>query len=143
MQNENPKKVVDQRDIMKIRDKLAEILVEIYPEFYGTYIAYENGKALLYLELFKSLYGMLISSLLFYQKLRKDMEAIGFKLNPYNPCVAKKSIRNKQITITWHVDDLKVSHSDKYIVDAFIQCTKETYEYVKKLIHQEAKSMII
>ena len=56
----NPKKVVDQGDIMKIRNKLAHILVKIAPEFYGTYITYENGKAVIYLEWLKPLYGMLI-----------------------------------------------------------------------------------
>ena len=49
----NPKKVGDKRDIMKIRGKLAQILVEIAPEFYGPYITYENVKAVLYLELLK------------------------------------------------------------------------------------------
>ena len=51
-------------------------------------------KAMLYLELLKSLYGMLIASLLFYHNLRKDIEAIGFKINPYDPCVANKMIRD-------------------------------------------------
>ena len=37
------------------------------------------------------------------------------------------------MTITWHVDELKVSHSDKGAVDAFIEWTKETYEYVKQI----------
>ena len=30
--------------------------------------------------------------------------------------------------IKWHVNDLKVSHSDKDIVNYFIQWTKKTYE---------------
>ena len=71
---------------------------------------------------------MLIASLLFYRKLRKDMESIGFKVNPYDPCVSNNMIRDKKMTITWHVDDLKVSHADKYI-----QCSKEKYEYITKL----------
>ena len=35
--------------------------------------------------------------------------------------------------ITWHVDDLKLSHSGKDIVDALTQWTNETYEYITKL----------
>ena len=54
-----------QRDIMKIRGKLAQILVEIAPEVYGTSITYDNGKSVIYLELLKALYGMLIALLLF------------------------------------------------------------------------------
>ena len=60
------------------------------------------------------------------------MEAIGFKVNSYDPCVENKMIHDKQITITWHVDDLKLSHASKDIVDAFIQWTKETYEEIKR-----------
>ena len=63
---------------------------------------------------------MLIASLLFYQELRKDPEVIGFKINPYYPCVENKIICNKQMKITWHVNELKVSHTDKDTVDAFI-----------------------
>ena len=42
-------------------------------------------------------------------------------------------ICDKQMKITWHVDDHKVSHSENGIVDAFIEWTKEKYEYVTKL----------
>ena len=75
---------------------------------------------------------MLIASLLFYQKLKNDLEVIGFKVNPYYPCVANKMIRDKRMKISWHVDELKVSHDYKYIVDALIQWTKETYKYTTK-----------
>ena len=56
------------------------------------------------------------------------METIGFKVIPCGPCVYNKMIRDKQMTITWHVDDLKVFHADKDIVDDFIRWTKYPYE---------------
>ena len=37
------------------------------------------------------------------------------------------------MTITWHVDDFKVSSVDKDTVDAFIQWIKETYEDITNL----------
>ena len=122
--------MVDQRYIIKIRGKLAQIFVDIDPEVCGPYFTYENGKAVLYLELLKSLYVMLIAPLIFFQKLMKDIEAIGFKVNSYDTCVANNIICNKQITITWNMDELKVSHSDKDVVDVLIQWTKDTYEDV-------------
>ena len=30
------------------------------------------------------------SSLLFYRKIRGELEAYGFKINPYDPCVSNK-----------------------------------------------------
>ena len=46
------------------------------------------------------------------QNLRGDFESIGFIMNPYDPCVANKMINVSQVTITWQVDDLKISHKD-------------------------------
>ena len=73
---------------------------------------------------------MLIAPLILYQNLIKDLKAIGFKVNSYDTCAANKIICNKQMTITWHVDDLKTYHDDKDVVDVLIQWTKDTYEDV-------------
>ena len=35
---------------------------------------------------------------------------MGFNINPYYPCGANKMVKGHQMTICWHVDDLKVSH---------------------------------
>ena len=35
---------------------------------------------------------------------------MGFKINPYDQCVANKEIDGKQCTIIWYVENLKVSH---------------------------------
>ena len=45
----------------------------------------------------------------------------GFKFNPYDPCVANKKIKGKQLTIVFHVDDVKVSSVRKTSVEDFIQ----------------------
>ena len=58
----------------------------------------------------------------------KDLESIGFKVNIYDPYVDNMVIYDKQIKITWHVNDLKVSHDYKDIEKSFIKCTKDTYE---------------
>ena len=50
------------------------------------------------------------ATLLFYQKFVGDLMTIGFELNPYDPCVANKTINGKQLTLVWHVDDIKESH---------------------------------
>eukprot|EP00804_Cyclotella_cryptica_P021177 CCRYP_001489-RB/>CCRYP_001489-RB protein AED:0.45 eAED:0.38 QI:0/-1/0/1/-1/0/1/0/491 len=74
----------------------------------------------MFMKMQKAMYGMLRSSLLFYQKLVKDLEAFGFELNPYDPCVANKMVNGEQMTLTWHVDDLKVSHKDAFELTKFI-----------------------
>ena len=45
--------------------------------------------------------------------LRGDLEAIGFQVNPYDPCVANRIVKNRQHTVIWHVDDLKSTRANK------------------------------
>jgi len=71
--------------------------------------------------------------LLFYKKLRKDMESIGFVVNPYDPCVANMMVEGKQLTITWHVDDLKASHVNPGLIKSFINWIMFMYEDVTKV----------
>jgi hypothetical protein len=56
-----------------------------------------------------------------------DLEVNGFTLNPYDPCVANKMVNEKQFTITWHVDDLKLSHMDDKEVTKMIVWLKSIY----------------
>ena len=41
-------------------------------------------------------------------------------MNPYDPCVANKVIKDKQCTIIFHVNDMKISHSDPNVVCSII-----------------------
>ena len=52
----------------------------------------KKGTPILYVRLKKALYGILRSSLLFYRKIRGELEAYGFKINPYDPCVGNKMV---------------------------------------------------
>jgi hypothetical protein len=67
----------------------------------------ENGKKVLYVMLWKALYGTLQAALLLSKFLTKEL---GFMVNPNDRCVVSKVIEGKQCTIIWHVDDLKLSH---------------------------------
>ena len=88
---------------------------------------YEKNQKVLYVQMMKALYGMLVSSLLFYKKFRKDLESIGFEVNPYDACVANRIVDGKQQTITWHVDDIKVSHEDPRVNDEFHKWCEDKY----------------
>ena len=51
------------------------------------------------------------AALLFYLKFLKNLKSIGFVLNPYDPCVANKSVDGAQLTVVWHVDDNLIGHT--------------------------------
>jgi hypothetical protein len=90
----------NEKTIIKIRGTLVNMLVDIDPTLYQDFVLYESKNKILYVEMKKALYGMLQSSLLYYKKFRKDLEGIGFVVNPYNPCVANRTINRSQHTVT-------------------------------------------
>ena len=59
--------------------------------------------------------------------LKKGLKRIVFVLNRYDCCVANKVINGDQCTITWHVDDLKISHREKTVVKEIIKEIEEVY----------------
>jgi hypothetical protein len=73
----------------------------------------------LYVKLLKALYGTLRAARLFWEKLSRKLEW-GFTKNAYDSCVCNKMVNGKQLTVGWHVDDLKVSHVDVAVMDEFI-----------------------
>jgi len=110
---------------MKIRGTLLEILVD--PEKYDKYVELEDGRKTLYVIMLRALYGMMISSLQYYRKFLENLKSIGFQVNPYDPCVANRTVRGSQHTVTWHVDDLKSSHVNSKVNDEFLNWLEEKY----------------
>ena len=101
---------------VKLEGQMDELLVRLDPKLYRKYVQLEKGKLVLYVELKKALYGTLRASLLFWKKLSAKLVKWGFKINPYDWCVANKSIDGKQCTVLWHVDDLKILHIENDVV---------------------------
>ena len=82
-------------------------MVRMEPRIYQKYIAIDkNGKQILYALLCKALYGLLESALLCYKKFLRDLLNQGFKLNPYDPRVAYKTVDGTQMTVTWHIEGI-------------------------------------
>ena len=77
--------------------------------------------------------------MLFYKKLVADLKEEGFVVNRYDPCVANKMVNGKQLTLTWHVDDVKASHKDKKVIDDFVQWIRDKYEDVTPVKPSQGK----
>ena len=122
-----PKKAGEDRVVMKITGVLVDMLVELDYEKYAHLVVYENGKKVLYVIVEKALYGMLQAALLWYEKFRSDLEGIGFKFNPYDPCIANRIVDGKQQTIRFHVDDVMVSHVDPNVNNKFADWLQKMY----------------
>ena len=117
----------DQKVIIRINGLLVEDLDELFVNKYSKYITYQNNTKILYVEMKKVLYGMMLSSLLFYKHFWKDLESIGFVVNPYEIYAANRDINGHQQIVTWHVDDVKVSHKSSKINKEFCNWCEQKY----------------
>jgi hypothetical protein len=120
---------VDEDITMVLKGRLAELTVQVVPLLSRKYITVNRkGMTILYVKMQKALYGLLRSALLFYNKLVANLESDGFVLNPYDSCVAIKVVDKKQMTVCWHIDDLRVSHCDPAQVNIFGEWLSKNYE---------------
>ena len=104
------------------------MLLQIDHEMYKDYVMIERGEQVMYIELLKALYSTLQATRLFWQKLSKQLNDMwGFAPNKYDDCVVNRMINGHQMTVVWHVDNLKVSHVDTGEVEKFVQQMEDTF----------------
>lgn len=106
--------------IMKISGPEVRIFCELDPKL-KEFVTVEKGKDVLYVQLDKALYGCVQSALLWYELYSTTLKGLGFKLNPYDLCVANATMEGSQCTVCWYVDDNKISHKKSTVVDQVIE----------------------
>ena len=79
-------------------------------------------------------------ALLWYELFVSTLIEMLFKTNDYDVCVANKAINAKQCTITWYVDDLKISHVDQAVVEDIVKHINDKFS---GLIVKKAKNIHI
>jgi hypothetical protein len=113
--------------VMCMNGTLAELMAKTDPKLNRKYLTDKKGKKVLYLRIQKALYGMIKSALLFYRKLISELKGMGFKVNPYDPCIANKMKNGSQMMVRWHVDDPMISHSSNKAISQFLRALKDIY----------------
>jgi hypothetical protein len=126
-------RVENEKDMafIKIRGILVDIMVEIAPDVYKSYVSKDKkGSKQLMVQCQNALYGTMVASLLYYRKFVKSLTDIDFVINPYDPCVANKMIEGNQMTICFHVDDCKPIHRKTKVMDSMIEYLRQEYESI-------------
>ena len=119
---------IDELVRVRLTGEMVNMLLQIDKEMYKDYVVMEKGEQVMYMELLKALYGTLCAACLFWQELSKQLiDVWGFVPNKYDDCMVNKTINGHQMTLVWHVDDLKVSHVDAKEVGKYIQQMEETF----------------
>lgn len=125
---------MDEFVVMVFEGDLVDYMVKVDPEKYGPRVHItKDGKKLLYVRLVKALYGCMRSAMLWWQLLTSTLLEEGFEVNPYDPCIANKTMSGGgQATVCWYVDDLKISHVDEHVVRQIISSIEARYGEMKQ-----------
>jgi hypothetical protein len=118
---------MDEETFVVVDGALVDLLIQSNNK-YAEYIHItKEGKKLVFLKLDKALYGTVKAARLFFENLSGKLSEYGFESNPYDMCIMNKMINNKQCTVAWHVDDLKISHADSKVVDELLEYLSSIY----------------
>ena len=63
------------------------------------------------------------------EEINTPTGTVGFVITPYDPCVVNKVFNGSQFTrsITWHIDNLKISHVDPSMLDTFMDDLNQVF----------------
>ena len=104
--------------LLRLTGDFVDIMCDINPEHRKNVITDKKGRKILYMKVLRALYGCIEAALAWYNMFTTTLMKEGFKLNPYDKCVANKTINGKQCTIAWHVDDCVATHIEQSVLDA-------------------------
>lgn len=92
-----------------------------------------NNQKFMYIKLNRALYGKILGAKLFFNKLSSELLKLGFEQNSYDKCTWNKMVNGEQLTVVFHVDDLKALHKEQTVLDEFIK-QKEIFGKQDKLL---------
>ena len=105
---------------------MSTYMCELRPD-YGKYVRKDGTMAV---RLKKALYGCIESAKLWYDNLSASMVRDGFTKNSKDGCVFSKTVRGKQLTVAFHVDDLMISCEDQEAIESFLKFLQDTYKTI-------------
>ena len=115
--------------IIKLQGAMVEALLRINA-IWKQLVVYQDSKKVptICRDFIQALYGILDASKLFFDDLTLFLvKDLGYIINPYDACVINKVINGKQCTISWHLDDFKLSHKDFKVVTSIIESISKKY----------------
>jgi hypothetical protein len=116
-----------------VESLLVDIPVQITPDIYKSYVTtYKKEMKQLLVQCQNALYGTMVASLLYYCKFTKGLTSVRFKINPYDPCIANKTVDGMQMTICFHVDAKWVGMTLDYTIHGWVNISM--FNYIDKII---------
>jgi hypothetical protein len=117
---------------LKFEGAMVSMIWDIDSKYKKNIVYGKNGRIYMYAKLTKAVYGTLLGAILFYEKLSKQLVDWGYEPNCYDRCTFNKMIDGKQITIQFHVDNLKISYMDQSVIDSVLADLNNEFGTTKK-----------
>jgi hypothetical protein len=117
---------------LKFKGAMVSMICDIDSKYKKNVVHGKNGRKYMYAKLTKAVYGTLLGAILFYKKLSKQLTDWGYKPNCYDRCTFNKMIDGNQVTIQFHVDDLKISHIKQSVIDSVLTDLNNEFGTTKK-----------
>jgi hypothetical protein len=105
---------------LKFEGAMVSMICDIDSNYSKNIVYGKNGRKFIYAKVNKAVYGTLLGAILFYEKLTKQLIEWGYEPNCYDRCTFNKMVDGNQITIQFHVNDLKISHKDQSVIDSIL-----------------------
>jgi hypothetical protein len=112
---------------------MVDMTCQIDPK-YRSNVIYCGRKKSIFARLNKAVYGTLLGAILFYQKLSKQLTDWDYMQKNYDPCTFNRIIYGEQVTIQFHVDDLKISHKEQSVLDVILNDLDLKFSTKKKAL---------
>jgi hypothetical protein len=117
---------MDDFTLMKLSGEAVGNMVQVN-KAYETFVTNKKRQTSIIFTAKKALYRCVKSALLWYELFSGTLQDLGFDLNPYDGCVANKSIEGTQCTIVWYNDDHKIPHVNQAVVTHIIEKSEERF----------------
>ena len=81
----------------------------------------------------QNLLSDVVGVILFYNKLKGELTEMDFEMNDYDECTFNKMVNGTQLTIQFHVDNLKISYVSQSAIDDVIDDLNVIFGKDKKM----------
>lgn len=111
----------DNKCYIKFEGVMVSMILNINPEYRDYVRENYKGRKFLYGLVSKAIYGILLGSRGFFEKPISQLKVWGFKTNNYNKCTWNTTVKEKQSTCQFHVDNSKLSYVNQKVLDVFVE----------------------
>ncbi len=118
---------------VKFTGEMVKMLCRTDASYCDQIIHDKKGRKYLYSKLTKAVYGTLIGSKRWFDKLTTALREWGFEPNKYDECCWNKMVGNSQLTVVFHVDNLKCSCRNKQALDELFNNLQHEFGEEQKL----------